>query len=83
MVSGREQVVSVSEVGGHGIYSIIAMEELVVVNGIVATPFGGVNPTLDNIYYNYHRLWYTGVGTLVKNAAQGVMEGVWLSLSAL
>jgi hypothetical protein len=47
-VSGREQVVSVNKVDGQGIYTIIAMEELIVVNGIVATPFGGVNPTLAN-----------------------------------
>ena len=57
-VSGREQVVSVGKVEGKGIYTVIAMEELIVVNGIVATPFGGVNPTLANWYYNLHRLTY-------------------------
>jgi hypothetical protein len=58
-VSGREQVVSVGKVEGQGIYTIVAMEELIVVNGIVATPFGGVNPTLANTYYNLHRLVYS------------------------
>ena len=58
-INGFEQVGSVGKVEGKGIYTIIAMEELIVVNGIVATPFGGVNPTLANIYYNLHRLAYT------------------------
>jgi hypothetical protein len=61
-VSGREQVVSVNKVEGKGIYTIIAMEELIVVNDIVATPFGGVNPTLANAYYNLHRLAYSAWG---------------------
>jgi len=57
-VSGRERVVSVGTVAGEGIYTVIAMEELLVVNSIVATPYGGVNPALANVYYNLHRLWY-------------------------
>ena len=57
-VSGRELVVSVGKIEGKGIYTVIAMEELIVVNGIVATPYGGVNPTLANWYYNLHRLAY-------------------------
>ena len=58
-VEGREQVVSIKRVEGKGVYTVIAMEELIVVNGIVATPFGGVNPTLANWYYNLHRLAYS------------------------
>ena len=57
-VSRREQIVSVGKVKGKGIYTIIAMEELIVVTGIVATPFGGINPTLANLYYNLHRMAY-------------------------
>jgi hypothetical protein len=85
-VSGCEQVVSVDKVEGKGIYTIVAMEELIVVNGIVATPFGGVNPTLANAYYNLHRLAYAGCGAAVKAAngwMQGAMEGVWVALSGL
>ena len=48
-VSGREQVVTVGQVKGKGIYTVIAMEELIVVNGIVATPYGGINPTFANM----------------------------------
>ena len=83
-VSGREQVVSVGKVEGQGIYTIVAMEELIVVNGIVATPFGGVNPTLANIYYNLYRVWYSGVGASFKGAnvwVQGGGEGLWAVLS--
>ena len=79
-VSGREQVVSVGKVEGQGIYTIVAMEELIVVNGIVATPFGGVNPTLANIYYNLHRLWYTARGGGLLGTGrwlQGAIEALY------
>ena len=78
-VSGREQVISVKKVEGKGIYSIIAMEELIVVNGIVATPYGGINPTLANIYYNLHRLMYSTNPTWIKTGrwVQGATEGLW------
>ena len=84
-VTGREQVVSVSKVEGKGIYTIIAMEELIVVNGIVATPYGGINPTLVNIYYNLHRLAYTAfAGKMVGHGwLQKATEGLWSGLSAL
>ena len=81
-VSGREQVVSVSTVEGEGIYTAIAMEELLVVNGIVATPYGGVNPALANVYYNIHRLAYKVAGKALL-AAQGATEGVWAVLALL
>lgn len=54
-VAGPERVASVETVGGRGVYTIVAIEELLVVNGVVATPYGGVNPTLANVYYNLHR----------------------------
>lgn len=82
-VSGREQVVSINKVEGKGIYTIIAMEELIVVNGIVATPFGGVNPTLANIYYNMHRLAYATMKQTSARWMQGTTEMVWGMLSAL
>ena len=79
-VSGREQVVSVSTADGEGIYTAIAMEELLVVNGIVATPYGGVNPVLANWYYNLHRLAYSVAGKALL-AVQGATEGVWAALT--
>ena len=83
-VSGREQVVSVGKIEGKGIYTIIAMEELIVVNGIVATPYGGVNPTLANIYYNLHRLMYAYAPSVMsKNWVQSATEMLWGDLSTL
>ena len=49
-VHGRETIVSVEFINGVGIYTLITMEELLVINGIIATPFGGINPTLANMY---------------------------------
>ena len=85
-MSGREKVVSVDTVEGHGIYTAIATEELLVVNGIVATPFGGINPTLVNIYYNLHRLVYSlgmAKGALAGRWLQEATLGLWGSLAAL
>jgi len=81
-VSGRERVVSVGTVAGEGIYTVIAMEELLVVNGVVATPYGGVNPALANVYYNIHRLAYSVAGKALL-AVQGATEGVWAALALL
>ena len=81
-VSGRERVLSVSQVEGEGIYTAIAMEELIVVNGVVVTPYGGVNPALANVYYNIHRLAYKAAGKALL-AAQGATEGVWAVLGSL
>ena len=82
-VSGREQVVSIGKVQGKGIYTVITMEELIVVNGIIATPFGGVNPTLANIYYNLYRVMYSVTPTWIKTGRgmQGATEGLWSMLS--
>jgi hypothetical protein len=60
------------------------MEELIVVNGIVATPFGGVNPTLANIYYNLHRLayWCAGIAPSLQGL-RGATEALWGFLTVL
>jgi hypothetical protein len=81
-VSGRERVVSVGTVAGEGIYTVIAMEELLVVNGIVATPYGGVNPALANVYYNLHRLAYQVYGAgAMKQWVQAATEMLWGTMS--
>ena len=84
-VSGREQVVLLDKVVGEGIYTVIAMEELIVVNGIVVTPFGGVNPSLANLYYNLHRLVYAIFSTEImsKSWLQDVTQTIWTSLSTI
>ena len=58
-VDGRETIVTITQQPGIGAYTIVAMEELIVVNGIVASPFGGVNPAWGNMYYNLHRVVYS------------------------
>jgi hypothetical protein len=54
IISGQEKVVSVVSVKGEGVYTIITSEEDVVVNGIIASPFGA-NHMMANLYYNVHR----------------------------
>lgn len=83
-VSGRERVVTVEQVDGEGIYTVIAMEELIVVNGIIATPFGGVNPTLANTYYNLFRVGYTLFNMAsLKTMFQDQTELLWNVLSGI
>ena len=85
-VNGREPIVSAESTEGKGIYTLIAMEELLVINGIIATPFGGINPTLANIYYNLHGLFYSLLGSsvlTVHELLQKRMELVWSVMSEL
>ena len=56
-VSGEENVASVDTVQGEGVYTIVTKEELVVINGIIASPFGA-NHMVANLYYNMHRFLY-------------------------
>ena len=85
-ISGHERVVSLNEVAGQGIYTVIAMEELIVVNGIVVTPYGGVNPSLANIYYNIHRLVYSVFSNklfLSESWLQDATQTIWTLLSRI
>ena len=56
-ITGREEVVASEQVEGYGIYTIVTKASLVVVNGIVASPFAG-NHAAANAYYNIHRAVY-------------------------
>jgi hypothetical protein len=53
-ISGQEKVVSVASVKGKGVFTIITNEEYVVINGIIASPFGA-NHMMANLFYNVHR----------------------------
>jgi Hint module len=64
-VSGSEKVVESYTVSGYGIYTVVSMEEFIVVNGIIASPFA-ISHTFANIYYNLHRFQH-GLFSL-KNA---------------
>ena len=50
-VTGEEKVTSVERVWGEGVYTVVTNAEYVVVNGIIASPFG-VNHVMGNLYYN-------------------------------
>ena len=83
-IHGRDLIVDItSSSSDHGVYTIIAMEELIVVNGIIASPFGGINPTLANMYYNLHRVVYYVWGqphpTMIS--AMGYLNNVLSTLS--
>lgn len=81
-IHGPETVVFIDTILGQGIYTIITMEQqLLVINGIVATPFGGINPTLANLYYNLHRLLYRIGGKSLmmgyQQTLQRITESLW------
>jgi len=57
-VSGDVSVVSVSEVLGEEVYTVVTKHDgLIVVNGIVASPFA-VNHHVANAVYNVQRVLY-------------------------
>ena len=64
-VSGHEKVVEVENVLGEGVYTLVTNEEFIVVNGIIASPFGG-NHMIANLYYNLHRLVYMSYPALLR-----------------
>ena len=64
-VSGEEKVLKVEYVRGEGVYTIVTNEEYIVVNGIIASPFG-VNHMMVNWYYNVHRIAYVLVPQLLS-----------------
>ena len=57
-MSGEEKVTEVERIQGSGVYTIVTNEEYLVVNGIIASPFGA-NHMLANMYYNVHRFLYS------------------------
>lgn len=65
-VTGQEVVDSVSIVQGKGVYTIVTNEEFVVVNGIIASPFGA-NHMMANLYYNMHRVGFAFAPTLMAS----------------
>ena len=64
-VTGEERVASVENVSGEGVYTVVTNAEYIVVNGIIASPFGA-NHMMANLYYNVHRMVYASVPTLLK-----------------
>ena len=55
-VSGEEAVSAVSVVVGEGVYTVVPEKDaLLVVNGVIASPFA-VNHLIANAFYNIHRV---------------------------
>jgi len=66
-VSGKEQVTAVSTVQGQGIASAVtAAGDLIVVNGVVASPFA-INHAVPEAWYSIHRLVYALFPALLGN----------------
>jgi len=55
-VSGPARVSSVTEIMQNGIYSVIAEKQLIVVSGVIASPFA-VNHEVANMYYDMFRFF--------------------------
>jgi hypothetical protein len=75
-VSGEEKVSMVEKVQGEGVYAVVTNEEFVVVNGIIASPFGA-NHMMANMYYNIHRFLYSlRPALLASNLLHSTNEGL-------
>lgn len=56
-VDGVEEVAATRLIVGEGVYSLVTSEEMVVVSGVVASPFA-VNHAVATAFYNMHRLFF-------------------------
>ena len=75
-VSGEEKVTKIDSVRGEGIYTIVTNEEYIVVNGIIASPFGA-NHMMANLYYNVHRFLYSlSPALLASKVIHSLNEGM-------
>jgi hypothetical protein len=66
--AGREVLTAVAQVRGRGVYTVVplAADKLLVVNGVVASPFAG-NHALANAWYSLHRALHRALpGTRVS-----------------
>ena len=84
-VDGLEAVTATYLTKGSGLYTIVTMQEYVVVSGIVASPFA-VSHTVGNSFYNIYRAIYSWFPFVLMSKAfiaahQGVSEAV-MALSA-
>ena len=67
-VDGFEVVESISMVKASGIYTVVTMEEYVVVNGVVASPFA-VSHTVGNAFYGIYRAMYSVAPLMMMSKA--------------
>lgn len=75
-VSGPEQLASVSSSTQEGIYTIVTENAgLIVVNGVVASPFA-INHVVANAFYSIHRMIYALFPSMLKSSV--VMKSIEL-----
>lgn len=75
-IAGQEKVSSVLSVKGNGLFTVITNEEYIVVNGIIASPFGA-NHMMANLYYNIHRFAFALSPLLLSSSfLRSVNEGL-------
>jgi hypothetical protein len=65
-VDGRELVSEVSNVDCEGVYTVITLEEFIIVNNIVASPYA-IFHFLGNAFYSIHKLLYKANPDIVKH----------------
>lgn len=54
-LKGPQKITSLRNFVGEGVFSLVTNDEYVVVNGVLASPFG-ISHFWPNLYYNLHRL---------------------------
>ena len=70
-VSGTEMIESVTSVIAEGIYTVVTKHDgLLIVNGIVASPFA-VNHLVANSFYNIVRFVYGVIPSVAKTSVMG------------
>jgi len=69
-VNGRETVTSVSNIDCEGAYTVITLEEFIVVNNVVASPYA-IFHFLGNVYYSIHKVLYKTNPDIVKHQIFG------------
>eukprot|EP01038_Epipyxis_sp_PR26KG_P004651 gene4651-6535_t len=82
--NGKEIVISINySTPNAGLYTIVTKEELVVVNGMIASPFS-YNHFLPSLFYNIHRLFYTYSPELAKESVyKNMIDTMKVSISYL
>ena len=78
-VSGQEKISAIQEVQGKGLYSVVTEEELIVVNGVLASPFA-VNHAVPHAFYHIHRILFWMAPALVKSAGFAEAHRVFSAL---
>jgi hypothetical protein len=65
-VDGKEIVIEVSNIDCEGIYTVVTLEEFIVVNNIVASPYALFH-FLGHLYYSIHKFLYKANPDIAKN----------------